>query len=479
MIRLLLSAVMTFVVSTFACAQPYWKAMGNGCNAPSEIQTLFGDSLGTQLLAGGTFETILNATDAVLANGIAAWDGLRWDSLGNRISPSVAQTYWFLRYEDELYACGNWGFQVQPGDVNWGLARYEESSSSWMPLACLNENISGGVNQLVPKEPQSGSIYATGWGGTLCGFPAACVYRYDGSAFYEWEPWALIPPDNDNYVGYVFQFQGMTYMTGGFENPNVPGLAYFMRYNGSAWEDVPGWNNAPAIKDILIRNNTLYVAGNFKQSMGAPGNRVASFDGTTWNDMDGGLSLSSAPNFGTAMTLEWYHDKLYVGGFFDEAAGEQLGGGLAAWDGMQWLALPGQFTSSPPIDGGAIILDITTWRDSLYICGGFSFIDGDTINDVAQFIGSDDDLVPVGVREAEAVAPFAVAPNPVNETLFLINAPEHARSFMILDHLGRCALSGAWQGSSFHVSSLRAGPYVLVAKDQSGAIIGSARLIKR
>ena len=464
--------------STTGSAQPFWRAMGRGTVGPTEVQTLFGDTTTNRLLAGGTFETILNDNDAVLANGIAAWNGERWDSLGNRIAPSIGQTYWFLRFQGNLYACGGWGFLSSGGDVNWGLAKYEMGDEAWVELACANGNLTGPY-QLVPKEPQGSSIYATGLGGTLCGFPQACIYRYDGTAFHEWEPWALIPPDNDNYVGYVFDFQGMTYMTGGFENPNETALAYFMRYNGSAWEDVPGWNNAPGIKDILIRNNTLYVAGSFRQSLGAPGNRIASFDGTTWNDMNGGLTLSTAPNNGSAMTLEWHHDKLYVGGFFDEAAGEQLGGGLAVWDGLQWFAPPGQFSSAPSLPNGAIVLDITTWRDSLYICGGFNMIDGDTIRQVAQFIGSDNDLLPVGLRQHIAPGQSTIFPNPASETITFVNAPDRTREFQIRDGLGRCVLSGTWTRSPLQVAELRAGPYVLLLNDAGGAVITSVRFIKR
>ncbi|MBK8498448.1 MAG: hypothetical protein IPL52_06415 [Flavobacteriales bacterium] len=69
--------------------------------------------------------------------------------------------------------------------------------------------------------------------------PEACVF-HDGTAFYEWEPFAQIPFDDGNYVGYVFDYLGKTYMTGSYRNPIGTGLVTFMRYNGSNWEYVPG-----------------------------------------------------------------------------------------------------------------------------------------------------------------------------------------------------------------------------------------------
>lgn len=482
MIQPCLALGMAIAIPVFTCAQPYWRPLGRGIVGATEVQTLFGDSASNRLLAGGTFQRIMNESDTVLGAGQAAWDGIRWDSIANRIQPitsnvSCDQTFWFLRFQGDLYSCGTYTFWSSGGQPNTSFARLNESTETWDALECPNPALSL-LNQLVPKEPQGNSIYATGFANDLCGYPQACVYRYDGSAFYEWEPWALIPFDSDNYVGYVFEFQGMTYMTGGFDNPNQPGIAYFMRYNGSNWEDVPGWNNAPAIKDILIRDDVLYVAGAFKESMGAPGNRIASFDGTSWNNMLGGLTLSFAPNNGSAMTLWWHHSKLYVGGFFDEAGGGQLGGGLAVWDGYQWFSVPGEFSSSPPSDTDRIILDITTWRDSLYICGMFNFIDGDSIKDVAQFIGSDSDLIPVSVQEAYTHAQLAVAPNPVSEYLAVRNAPLGLHSFEIVDELGRSVLTGSYSSSTIDVTTLRAGPYALVARDRSGAITSRARFIK-
>ena len=322
--------------------------MGLGTVGVTELQTLYGDSISDRLLAGGTFLHIMNDEDTVLAYGQAVWNGMRWDSLATRIQSYgggewVNQTYWFLRFQGRLYACGNFGFQTPGGDWTNTLARLDEQSHLWEDLGCIISHTSG-ISTLVPKVPDT-TLYATGYQADpeeFCGFPESCVFRYDGSAFHSWPPFEQIPPDNDNYVGTIFDFQGKTYLTGSVRDPVGPGLiATFLRWNGTNWEHVPGWNTQSPIKEILIHNDTLYVAGAFRFATGGPGNLIASFDGENWNDMGGGLAYIPVAMSGAALDLEWWHGELLVSGFFNRA-GNVPCSAIAKWNGHQWCNLPGE-----------------------------------------------------------------------------------------------------------------------------------------
>jgi hypothetical protein len=374
-----LSIAALLVICTYdAFAQPNWKALGRGLTLGAhEVQTLFADTVSDRLLAGGTFLRIWNADDSVLCVGQAAWNGTRWDSLAHRIQPinsnvSANQTFWFQRFQGSLYSCGNYKFQTASGEWNESFARLNEAEQRWEALECINPS-SSYLDQLVHKTPGAQHLYATGYRSSgLCGYPVACVYRYDGSAFHVWEPWSQIPEYESNYVGYVFEFQGMTYVTGVFRDPHSSGFLFFARVNNGVWEPVPGWGNAYHIRDVLIRDDVLYVCGTFKESNGAPGNLVAAFDGTTWNNLGGGLSLQIMSGGSTAMRMKWHNGHLYVTGTFDRAGNLPLNGGLAIWNGSQWSGLPGAFhTWHPNVPDIAMLRDIAFWRDSLYICGGF------------------------------------------------------------------------------------------------------------
>ncbi|HMN05924.1 MAG TPA: hypothetical protein PKD45_09365 [Flavobacteriales bacterium] len=383
-----LTVVAAVLLGTAANAQ-YWRALGKGVVGPTGVQTLYGDSASDRLLAGGTFLHILNADDTVLGHGQATWNGHRWDSLATRIQPfsggeGANQTHWFIRFEGQLYACGFFGFQLPNGEWNNNLARLNEQEQRWENLGC-NISYLEGITTLVPKEPQ-GTLYATGRKGSLCGLPQSCVFRYDGEQFHEWPPFQQITYDPSNYVGTVFDYKGMTYMTCAVPDPLGPGFVSFLRWNGSSWEHVPGWNTTSPIKEILIRNDILYVAGTFTLANGGPGNLVAAFDGEAWDDMGGGLFYTPVPMAGAALDLEWFHDELWACGLFNTAGGVPARG-IAKWDGHRWCVPPGDFRWINNSQG--TLLDMTVWRDSLYVCGGILTVDGDTMKQVVQWLGGD------------------------------------------------------------------------------------------
>lgn len=453
-----LLAIISIASSTIVQAQ-YWQRCGLGTIGPTEVQTLYGDSVSDRLLAGGTFRWLLNENDTVEGVGQAAWNGTRWDSLATRIQPAQGnsgdQTFWFLRFQGSLYACGAFPFMTQSGEWNTGLARLNEQEQRWEELECLNPSMNG-MSTLVPKRPGS-TLYATGYTGTICGYPEASVFRYDGSAFYEWEPFEQIPYDESNYVGYVFDFLGKTYMTGLYQNPLGPGGATFMRYNGSSWENVPGWNTLSPIKEILVVGSTLYVAGCFRLDTGGPGNLIAAFDGENWDTMGGGLAYPPVPMSACALRMVWWHDHLFTCGQFTQAGGVPVNK-LAKWDGQRWCGLPGTFNAN-----AGQVLELAIWRDSLYMCGGFSTIDGEPIKQVAKWIGGDaveNCSEPAGVQETAKPNAVECFPNPARDQFTItVHAPTDV---LIHDALGRAAWCGTVYGrETLDICAWAPGSYAL------------------
>lgn len=468
MIRLAqgLLAIMSIASSTIAQAQ-FWQRCGLGTIGPTEIQTLYGDSVSDRLLAGGTFRWIKNESDTIEGVGQAAWNGLRWDSLATRIQPaqgnSAAQTYHFLRYGGDLLVCGDFPFMTQSGEWNRGLARLNEQENRWEELECLNPG-SNGMSTLVPKRPGS-TLYATGYTGTICGYPEACVFRYDGSAFYEWAPFAQVPAQDANYVGYLFDFLGKTYMTGSYRDPLGSGqLVTFMRYTGSNWENVPGWDTQSPIKEILVVDSILYVAGCFRSDTGGPGNLIAAFDGENWDTMGGGLAYPPVPMSACALSMLWWHDALYACGQFIEAGGVPVNK-IAKWDGQRWCGLPGTLNTN----AGAV-RTLAIWRDSLFMCGGFSTIDGEPIRQVAKWIGGDaveNCSEPVGTEDYLEETGIRAHPNPARDQLLVI--AEEPTQVIVFDALARTVWSGRLSGRmTVDVSSWEAGSYTL--RHEHGAV---------
>ncbi|MBL0127798.1 MAG: T9SS type A sorting domain-containing protein [Flavobacteriales bacterium] len=337
----------------------------------------------------------------------------------------------------------------------------------------------------MPKE-LSGTLYLTGYSDEICGYPEASVFRYDGSAFHEWEPFQQIPFDAGNYVGYVFDFQGYTYMSGVYRNPLGPGDVGLMRFNGSAWENVPGWNTTLAIKDYTIRNDTLYVAGAFRTSSGGPGNYVAYFDGQNWNDMAGGMSLPVAPNSAAVTTLRWHGDRLYAGGVFTHASGQSMNGGLAWWDGEQWCGFPEIFEHEPgdqdPLTRPTV-LDIAVWRDSLFITGSYRNTANETIKQVAQWIGGNASInceVPDAIIDQPWSSSLEVFPNPAQTELSIRNSPSGASHIQVRDALGRLLLDQPYTaGRSISVEHLSAGTYAVRLLNNRSEHLATGRFIRQ
>ena len=469
-------------LSVLSANAQYWHALDSGFSSPAQVTTIFADEATDRLLIGGTFLSVYNDNDTVLATGIASWNGTRWDSLATRIQEisgnAVAPIGWFVRYQGRLYACGEFSLHTDVEEGNFSLAKLDEENQQWGPLECINPLLSG-IMQLVPRITQE-TLYATGFAGSLCGYPEACVFRYDGQAFHVWEPFEQIPDHTNNYVAYVFDFQGMTYMTGLFRDPLTEGFASFLKWNGAAWEHVPGWgDHSKPIKDIAIRNDTLYVAGAFTLAAGAPGNGIAYFDGTTWNDMGGGVRLVQQPASTTGVSMQWYHDALYLTGQFNEVAGIPLTYALVKWNGRQWCTLPGHLDNpNTTID---MVVDFAVWRDSLYVNGTFNTGEGGPVRHVAQWLGGEATLECsplLSVNEPERKRTFSIVPNPATTAVILQGLPPTANNVVLRDALGRTVQQQRITSANptLSLTALGAGLYLLEVWD-SDSRLATERLV--
>lgn len=365
----------------------HWERLSGG--PIGSMTALSVDPITDRLYGSGTFLRIANDTDTILSFGMAQWDGARWDSIGHRMyeipGSTASQVYWFVRYNGDLYACGAFGFFVEPATANGYFSRLNETSQRWEALECINP-VTGGLGGISPRHDEQDNLYMTGFSTSICGYPEAAVFRYDADGFHEWTPYQQIPVDNGNFIGTVIEFQGMTYIRGIFRDPLSDGWCNLMRHNGSSWEYVPGWGSGSgAIKDVVIHNDVLYIVGAFREP-GAPGNGLAAFDGQNWLDFGTGLELAIAPGYTSVLTLQWFHDDLFVGGQFTKAGGIPANG-LAKWNGTQWCSLPGFDQEPGPTT--RTISGMAVWRDSLYVNGAFYELEGQAFNTIAKWIGGD------------------------------------------------------------------------------------------
>lgn len=168
------------------------------------------------LLAGAPAAWLLQDGDTLNILGVAEWDGHRWDTLANRLQPpSSSQNVCgavnsFLRYEGQLYANGPFALQTETG-YTFDFARWSEENSRWEGLECTFWSTTSIAT--APMEPPQQTMYFTGYMDTLCSYPASCVFAYDGSAFSPSEPFEAWTGTDEDYVGFVFEYQDQFYMT--------------------------------------------------------------------------------------------------------------------------------------------------------------------------------------------------------------------------------------------------------------------------
>jgi hypothetical protein len=204
------------------------------------------------------------------------------------------------------------------------------------------------------------SIILSGSFSQISGFQNSQICSFNANGF---RPMGLgIISQADNYCIYDNTiFIGGNYISAG-GNPNFDKLA---TWDGSSWNGF-GSEVTGTVRDLEVYQNKLFGIGNFEDLFNVTGlNDVFQFDGTTFTDVDGGISGAVA----VGNDLEVYDDLLIAAGRIQFAGGIPVSH-LAAWDGNIWSAYAG--------GTNAVIqtLFVDTINEYLYLSGDFSFVGG-------------------------------------------------------------------------------------------------------
>jgi len=89
--------------------------------------------------------------------------------------------------------------------------------------------------------------------------------------------------------------------------------------NGSTWSSLGTGINGMHINSLCMNDSRLYAGGWFNIAGGITVSGMARWDGTNWNDVNGGIG-GSPSNF-QVMSMAAINDDLYVGGLFTWAGG--------------------------------------------------------------------------------------------------------------------------------------------------------------
>lgn len=244
------------------------------------------------------------------------------------------------------------------------LAPYLGFSQVWCPLGAGFQG--GGANCFTLLDKFYIGAYTT----TLCGTPVNGLCTFDSCQV---NSSAFGQGVNSGGVNDVDWYNGRLIVGGDFSSagPNVPYTARI-----AAWDSVLGWSSLTPnggvnsfINCVETYNGFVYAGGLFTTINNVTVRRIAQYNGTTWANMNTGVS----GGVGAVYCMAVYHNQLYVGGNFYFAGSSNLSTNcIARWNGTQWDSVGSGMNS----DVRALLVDSA--NDVLYAAGGFTSI-GNTI----------------------------------------------------------------------------------------------------
>lgn len=224
-----------------------------------------------RLIVAGDF----TMADGIPVNGMATWDGEKWDSLQNVPGVMIGQVLALEIFKNNLYVGGT--FTVSGQFKN--LAVY--GGSLWFPINGTYDAVDGIVNAL---KVFKGKLYVGGDFGQVSGgtLNAKRVASWDGAA---WDT-----------------------LTSGL------------------------FGNSYACYAFTVWNNYLVVGGRFIKAGGLDCDKVALWSGSSWVSTNSGTNVVSG---GRLNCLGSFGNKLYSGGDYASVGGALIGG-LSVYDGQFW-----------------------------------------------------------------------------------------------------------------------------------------------
>lgn len=327
-----------------------WGVLGEGLDGLVRALVVHDDGSGSgpALFAGGSFKR----ANGVLLNGVAKWSGASWSPLGTGMSDPVRALAVFDDGSGRgpvLVAGGE--FTTADGDPANRIAQWD--GASWTPLGT---GMSGGltpfVNALIVFDDGEGAGPALYAGGAFLfanGLPANRVAKWNG------ESWSALGSGVGGAGTEVLAFAvhdadpdaPILLVGGSFTSAGGSSANRIASWNGTGWSPLGGGvgGTTPAVHAIALFDDDLgggpavFAAGSFTTAGGGAANRIAKWNGAVWSPLGSGVGS-------TAYALSIFDDgsgdgsALFVGGAFQTAGGNPAPR-IAKWDGAVWSPLAG------------------------------------------------------------------------------------------------------------------------------------------
>ena len=303
-----------------------WSSLGTGVDNWVNALAKMDDTL---FVAGR-----LNTAGGLPTGKIAAWHGGSWSNLAGGVTNASDTEIDALAVLDDTLFVG--GVFTGAGGTS-GINRVAAwSRGAWTGLGAGIDD--SGVLSL---EVQDDSLYVGGDFSAASGEAGTSGFAvWSGSTWTGYDGGML--PGDASIAAMTVNAAGNLTVGGRFDRM---GAGINDDTNVATWEAstqtwMPlgegAWNpssNVP-VYELASRDDTVIAGGNFTQAGTVTTTGIASWDGSSWSALGGGLSVDCGTGafvVSQALTYDSAHDLLYVGGNFCQAGASTVNL-LAAWD---------------------------------------------------------------------------------------------------------------------------------------------------
>lgn len=375
-----------------SCTSDWIQELGSP-GADSGIVASFAihdDGKGPALYAGGSYGSI----GGVPANRIAKWDGAAWSALGSGLSN--AECYALASFQGSLFAAGYFDAAGGvPGTAK--LARF--GGGQWHSVNAQLELFSNQLWGLTTWDDGNGeSLYIAGNFQNIGGTDASFIARFDGTNFFPLGATPIagnVPLIVFDSHAHDDGSGSALYIGGRFTSVDGVGASRIARWNGTSWSDVGGGVAGTGVATSIMTMVTfddgtgpaLYVGGqSFTSAGGVPALRVAKWDGTQWSAVGDGFADGIV--WKLAVFNDGEGDKLYAFGTFTASGSTPLQR-MARFNGTSWESFA--TANNSLFDAISLPGDVGE-GDRLVVGGSFTDVSGNALNRIATYLGCPDEV---------------------------------------------------------------------------------------
>lgn len=442
-----------------------WLGFGNLIPVTGYVQSLYTNPTGTKLYIGGIFNATYNGKTM---KNIMVYDGVTFDSLGTGVTLGL-RVQDIIEYKNNIYAAGRigvFGNTQCNGVAKWNGIKWDSLMPQLEP--------SGYINAF---KIYNNELYMGGRFSSIGTQSINTIAKYDGTNWSQiGSGFPFTYSTNITTINCIEVYNNEVYAGGNNIYDSLGNHICIAKFDGSNWKTVGVimYGGASEITDLKVYNNHLYAVGRFKQSEGNVGNSIMRYDGTSWSNI--GKAITDVGNC-IISKMQIINNKLWVVGVFKSIEDTLVTDGIASWNDTVWCVPP---TGTQNYQSCAV----AEFQNKIFMGGAFYDIGNDTVPGLAVLNTDSTSCTInlTNIKTHTKEEDFITSPNPFTDNI-TIQIPSKYNltdtKFTITNNLGQVLLN--YNPSSYkqilNLSNLSSGVYYLTIQDSS--INKTVKLIKQ